>query len=442
LIHSYNQFHAAGHGTFFSGILAHDRKSPPFVWVYDCGSKRSGRIPALVEDLAAHASSDQIALFCVSHFDADHVNGMTALLARFRVDVLALPYLPFDRRLEIACGLDPDNEASADASLFALDPVGFLAIRELGARVRRVVLVQGGGDGPVTPPNEPGEDPILPRQDVGAGDDSINQRTFRLEMAVRDIDPPYDSDYPSLLMGDASGRSSVGTRLALTHHSRVATIAGGLWEFSFYNKDIPGGKTPKSGVSLKQVQQDVLEILERYNLATAGVKAAEGWRKELRKCYDKHFGDDSIARNDISLCVLSRPVLARDVVGCLLFDMPASRLSCAHSLIPAPAADKLGLLLTGDISLDAREIHRMSRHFGDPRWGGIIVMQIPHHGSQHSWKAGLAGVCPQDFSVLCVPDSDKLGHHPHPDVLADMVDKNPVRADYSNSVIFCFHTRE
>jgi hypothetical protein len=427
MIHSYNQFHAAGHGTFFSGHLVSGiNQQERFLWVYDCGSKRQGRMNALVKDLhnfsknpeKHFADTDQIDMLCLSHFDADHVNGLIDLLKIFKVKRLFLPYLPFQTRLALACEFDLDATGSTDAMLFTLDPAGYLARRDLTHRVGGFVLVQGGEGGAENEPRNIDDLPLEPNtpDDSGVGSDADEGGEY------------------SRLIG--YGRRSNVTQIS---HSQPIVCLRGLWEFMFYNKELPSGITPKSTASLADVQKDVTTVLNKWDLIRGGHDQVEGWRKDLRECYEKHFGDSSKGRNDISLCVLSRPMRVAKFAQCTLFDMPTGMLGNAHALIPVSQKEKSGLLLTGDISIDKKELASMQKHFSQRRWKDIHVMQIPHHGSRHSWETGSAKLCKHEYSVLCVPDIDKAGAHPHIDVMDDLQGHNPLCANYSNSVVYCFH---
>ena len=442
-IHSYNQFHAAGHGTFFSGRLRIEEHSSnqvgEFLWVYDCGSARPGRMSALVQDLHdypmphSHRATDRINLLCLSHFDQDHVNGLKILLQRFSIDVLALPYLPFERRLALASSFDIEDSASADTVLFTLDPIGYLVLSGLRNRIKRIILVKGG-ETPASAMDAPLQNSDFLPSDQAREDGGLPNLPLTLSVAQARQDENY---------GPIVNRTSTDgiETLDHSHAGLVGDRISGLWEFVFFNKDLPSGIAPKSGLSLSDIQREVAEIVDKYDLSARKPNLVEGWKKELRICYEKNFGKTSVARNDISLCLLSRPMFARKVSQCKLFDPPCSSLGSCNCLIPAPSTSQTGLLLTGDISLDNTTLNALKRHLHDSRWNSIWVMQIPHHGSQHSWHAPLAHLCPHEYSVLCVPDTDSRGNHPHFNVLSDLnsAHKKLFRADYNSSVVYRIH---
>jgi hypothetical protein len=88
---------AIGHGGFHTGTLSiqYDRLH----WVYDCGSwKRRDRLTECIDEFSRRIKLDRVELLFVSHFDADHTNGLRQLLTVFekRVDTVVVPYLNSD----------------------------------------------------------------------------------------------------------------------------------------------------------------------------------------------------------------------------------------------------------------------------------------------------------------------------------------------------------
>jgi hypothetical protein len=376
----------------------------------------------MASDLRNNARTDTIDLLCVSHFDADHVNGMTQLLKKFdKVDVLALPYVSLARRLEIAFDLTDMDEASVDAISFALDPIGYLERSELLEKIGRIVLVKGVG-GQAAEPSGPSE----ANSNGAEGALSLDLEAGSLEAL---------DDYPS------AGNAGNNTRkqLEVVSDSAVGKVINADWEFVFFNKPLPDAVSLNCKTNISNVQGEVNAVISSVDLRSDPNK----FFKKLRAIYEEHFGGSSHERNDISLCVLSRSVRSSDASGCRwFFKSHGYSSNVSYSFIPVPDDEmKSALLLTGDISIDSNIAQQMRSHFGDERWSDLLVMQIPHHGSKKSWAAGAARNFQNIFSVLCVPNFDAAGHHPHADVMADIAGKNPVRADYSNSVIFTFHKR-
>ena len=430
-ITSKNTFYPAGHGTFFAGdLISWNDDEIIFSWVYDCGSKRRSWLSDLI-DLYKHSgvtrhflpidSRKKIDMLCISHFDADHVNGLEKLLSEFSVDTLVLPYLPLNTRLEIALSLDLDATDDTSAMLFAIDPIGFLSQRGYLEKISKVLLIKGSG----------AEEGSVP--DIGGANNPRDQEGSS-ESILRDIGTPIYSDDNYNLEGKIQSKV-----WALDDKKPIQIF--GYWEFIFYNKELPSGLAPKSSSSLRDIQKEVIETLDALNLTGKTKKTdTTKWRKKVRAIYKTHFGSSSEGRNDISLVMYSNHIIAPLRIS--------SRWPCCGSIFDedlylpvscVPVLEgKTGLLLTGDITIHKSDISALKSHLGNHRWGRINLTQIPHHGSIHSWQVGNAKLLTSEFNVFCVPDSDKTGHHPHIEVLEDLKSKKILFANYSTGVSMNF----
>ncbi|MNF96897.1 hypothetical protein D3C84_797050 [compost metagenome] len=93
-------------------------------------------------------------------------------------------------------------------------------------------------------------------------------------------------------------------------------------------------------------------------------------------------------------------------------------------------------LWLGDLKVDAATLRSMREHYGVKRWSSLSAVQVPHHGSRHSWEVGNAAKFAPDLFIHCVPDASKL--HPHAYVESDLRDFNVLRADYRYGVSIRF----
>lgn len=445
-VHVWQQFQSVGHGTFFTGSVR-DEHGASFSWAYDCGSKRPTRVGEAVASLEYSQdwpTDHALDMVAVSHFDDDHINGLELLLARHRVKYLVLPFLGIKARLAHISSAMEGEPSSASMAAFAMDPVRYLMDRGLSDRVGSVLLIRGGrGDRAADGGDEL---PFTPQPG-----DPANFRPDRL--------PPDAGEYPEgFFDGPAAGRPQV----KVLSHLRPVRASGGLpFEFVFYNTALPSGGAKRSGLPISAVQNDVDLIFRTYRLQDPHRKPRNGWRDSLKRCYDKHFGKLGNERNSISLCVLARPIVdAATYPRCasVIYNGPCPPLSplVGHLLRHHPytwhflgftelrpmkgPSDRQALLLTGDLALDADEIESMQTHFGLHRWNEIGLAQVPHHGSQHSWKKGNAALFGASRFVQCVPTVSKHHDHPHPIVVADLGSALAHVADYENSVVhhFCF----
>lgn len=107
-------------GLFSSGKIQEDNNDP-FVWVYDCGTVSTQR---LIDNAIANMNYDyqleKIDLLVISHFDKDHISGLSKLLSIYKVKHILLPYYSKNIRLALLlqkCITDPE------LILYYLDPV-------------------------------------------------------------------------------------------------------------------------------------------------------------------------------------------------------------------------------------------------------------------------------------------------------------------------------
>ncbi len=446
-VHVWQQFQSVGHGTFFTGTVS-DSDGASFSWAYDCGSKRPSRVDEAIASLEytqGWPSGHILDMLAVSHFDADHVNGLEALLTQHRVRCLVLPFLGLQARLAQVYATRDGESISASMAAFGMDPVRYLRGQGLLNRVDSILLIRGG---PGDPAADGSDELALTPHREGPGE------------VAPDEPPPDAHEYPAGYF-DAPGVGSPRVKV-LSHRSPVRAPGGLPFEFVFYNSALPGGVAKRSGLPMSAVQREVDAIFRICRIQSSFRKPRAGWRDSLRRCYDKHFGKLGNERNNISLCVLARPLVdAAAYPRCAstvyrwpsddfwhLFDHHQPRhpywslyLKYAQSGYVLRRSNRQTLLLTGDLALNAHEIRSMKAHFGPRRWPEIGLTQVPHHGSQHAWRTGNAGHFGISRFVQCVPTVSKHSDHPHPAVVADVGRRRTYVADYENSVVhhFCFN---
>lgn len=414
MIHVRHQFHPVGHGTFFTGLVTADNDQK-FSWVYDCGSKWPASIKYSLSALDAWKewSDKNIDLLAISHFDHDHINGLELLLESKYVKWLVIPYLNFKDRLEQASAVLDESEATPDTAVFALDPLGFLASRGLSKKIGHVLVVSNDGDGTVNDGFSPlpSPDSQLERRSDGTGFGQTELKLFRYN---RRQQPPI---------------------IKWRHDTAIGNAELGF-EILFYNSALEADVAPISGRSLKYISKDAKAILSDYRVIGGPNPPVKGWQKALRSLYDRHFGKSGVRRNAISLCALFRPI-GEDFSKCNVFSpFPPSQGVTQDNL--RVRNDGNALLLTGDLSLDAANIGTMEKHFGKWRWQQLSAVQVPHHGSRHSWATGNAKLFPNPNFIQCIP-TDRSKNHPHKDVVSDLAHHSVVFANYERSVATQFH---
>lgn len=428
MVHVHQCFQAVGHGTFFTGVIATARDEPIFSWVYDCGSKRPTRLNAEILNIEHwECWPDEIDLFVLSHFDDDHVNGVERFLSSRRVRHLALPYMDAAQRLAAACATD-GGACSASTALFQLDTLAWLRSRGLSDRVDAILRVRGGRRGPDDPTTDAPASPLPFTRD---------ENDIRRERAPQQ-DDAVQGDYfqgVQVMPGDPQVLTWHHTTPTSRYHVPIEFMFFNTKQNDLFKKDASGHLIAKrSGASIGLVQAEVSAVMHRYRLTDLSKAPRRSWREALRKVYDRHFGHASQARNNISLCLLVRP-RAANVGSCSIFYSGSFTRPSANW---APDLNKAGVLLLGDLRIDSAVINEMQDHFGAFRWNAISGVQVPHHGSLHSWTAGNAAAFAPQWFVHCVPDSS--AHHPHELVEQDLAGFEVLRADYQTRVAFDYHT--
>lgn len=423
-LHVHHEFHAVGHGTFFVGNLLIDESQSTgnftqYQWIFDCGSRRSSQIAKAISSVEkSKLWKKETDLLVVSHFDNDHINGLEQLLENNNVRTLVLPYASYRQRLACMASVHSSMEAvSPEVAAFGLDPVGYLSSRGLLEKISAIVFVTGGEAGAYD-----GGGSLFPDGETDNGHATRWSGTWG------------DSQYDRVTPTNVSGSTAFG----LLPQNAPVLLSRFHWEFVFYNASLPDESATRSGASITEVQADVAGILRRNRVLQPGAQPKRGWRVDLRNCYIKHFGSSGPERNNISLCVLARPAGGYPVGACSVFSEAIERSAATFTKLHISDAHQ-SLLLTGDLEIDGRRMAAMQAHFRDWRWRGLSVMQIPHHGSRHSWKQGNSALANQRHSVLCVPTERGAGHHPHRAVLDDLRGHGAVYADYDQSVIQTYH---
>lgn len=372
-------FHAVGNGTLFSGQIQNIQNSEVFNWLYDCGSTSLKTIGNILTNLPNwFQSHNTIDMLVISHFDNDHVNGLEILLKNFYVKKLVLPFTEWPQSIREISILGKKG-ISPSIALFQLNPAKWLQLNGFENRINEIVLVKGGEN---------------PNSDILESDNNL----------VDNPDLPIDSTTSVFFEFDTPVQEST-IKLLKINHFQSFKDSSGSFEFMFYNAEKSfselgliyevGGKrfAKKSRQEISIVKADIEKTIISLGLDQHITSLPKDWRKKLKHCYEKHFGKTGEAKNNISLCMYAAP---------LDLNLQKSRYAT---------------LLTGDINLSSNVIDDMEVHLGINRWDSLGTVQVPHHGSQHSWTLGnTARFMPATFVQCATPT--KL--HPHSKVVADL----------------------
>jgi len=342
----------------------------------------------------------------ISHFDQDHISGLEVLLAHYPVRVLLLPAMSLSERLVIA--FSEGLGVGGRYMRFLLDPVAYIASLS-NVRVEHVVLVppSSGRNFSEPVPLPEGQREVEPN----------------LPGMTADLDEPPGTTTIEKTSGASVHRLKPGGRLVVNEQ----------FEFVPYNDASVNPMVSKSFARKVDAER---ESLMSSSSSTAKRKVA---LSQLKAAYDKQFGRGSVSRNIISLFLYAGLTNTVDV--------------CCHSAWQTSKQMKLwgfcswasempAVLYTGDGYLDTpRRLTELTSYLGPRRIDRTGCLQVMHHGSRHSWHAGLAESISPLISVFSSDPAHRRFQHPHAEVVRDFLPFTPMQVDKKQSVTFWVNAR-
>ena len=418
-------FHPVGQGGFTTGCLSlsneprhllwPDLPAVPdrFFWAYDCGSdSHQGGLEAEIELLSQRLQRRELGMLVISHFDKDHISGLTALLNRVKVDILLLPYAPLRERILSAFKAGADTEALR----FAIDPVSFVAEK---GQVNRIVLVpqsDGEGEGGAsTVPIGPRPDTPIPETISGTGPKEMEPET------AEDLD-----EYPVQPLSTGPALQILAAQASLS--------VWALWEFLPYNrrKWLDEANHQKLDIFYAGVDE-----LRDGLLAGPNKKALD----DLKNLYDKTFGGKSDPRNRISLALSSAPLPRvqrhRVQYSARLLNEDLDQNPRMESWRWSdPMLARADVVLTGDGSLKLAAFAEFASYY---RWRikGPFGFQVPHHGSKANYHTKLAVTVSPWISVFCAEPTHGPTNHPDFIVHRSFERHQPIIVDGATGIHLC-----
>jgi beta-lactamase superfamily II metal-dependent hydrolase len=385
-------FFPIGQGLFYSGTIHFTGKSER-VWktsfVFDCGSITGKHVlDRAISKFHKGLHSDYLDFVVLSHLHEDHANGLENLLRpNLRVGAVFLPYLNPSQRLMV--GLKSWTQDPAYFAFLA-NPTQYL----LNRRVNTVVYFRGGG-GQEAEENVGEDFPEEPPEE-NALDQGIS--------GMDDVDAPS----PEATPGDPALHSgNVDQKLVSS-----SLMLGKIWEFRFFNYSV-GCLLHNSRID--EVVAAVLQELGVGDPREALDQLADpGIRKGLRSRYGKIARD----QNDLSVMLWHGPQQVHRRGRAHAWSHSRVARS-SHSRHIEHLALSAGTLLTGDI--------RLSLNFSDIRdhfrtkWPRTSVVQVPHHGSKHSWHREIARNVPGGSEFVIGAGYKNRYGHPHRSVIVDVL---------------------
>ena len=325
-----------GQGLFYTGCLPTMCSQRRFFnFVYDCGSTRKKGIEPVIDSyIKNELKCDILDMIVISHFDADHVNGLPYLLGGnqgVRVERVYIPYY--------------------DVEDYLLAVI-WIEVFHLEHRINSVIFVT----------MQDNEDlKQLQRSDLGKGKYKPREDKYSIESRVM---------------------------FHLISHDTEVTLEEYCWRFKFYNRTIEIDRK-------LTIKEKIDRLLSKYQCkALSDLLAKKEVRQELKNIYientkvsRKETPADSI--NNSSLCMYHGPLMKiRINIDALCSFYPHKQEKswmdrnsfCWHIELPA------GTLLTGDISLAGDSCMKDFVAHYQEELNLVGVFSVPHHGSQFSWN--------------------------------------------------------
>jgi hypothetical protein len=364
-----------GHGGFHSGTLGFAR--PLFRWVYDCGSWRKRhalekRIAAFLERSRSDYDRPDIDILFLSHFDADHVNGLQALFAEHdemstRVRTVVAPYLaPLDVFAAVGRAVARDN-CPPEFLQAATDPEGYF--QDKG--VENLVLVR---------PDEP----------PAPGPDGVDPPTPPLASPSSAVDP---NALMSAEFFDAAGQP---IPMPLPVYGEIGVIIaepGCFFEMATYGRWLDWMFVPHAhrwNFNREQLADRVRRTVgldpaePEFNTALVGLLRTKLGVKSIKKIY---CGMES---NGTSMSLYLGPRATRGV---------------KRKLYARPK-DPAGWLMTGDAPLSRPEAFGQWKRAYAPVTVNAGRVMLPHHGAERNFNPDLLSFAPKAIPFLTVDGQD------------------------------------
>ncbi len=464
------KFHPVGQGQFSSGIISNTEDS--FRYVYDCGtvSKQKFLNEAINDlfgcEICKQATSLELDMVVISHFDEDHISGLKQLLMRFQVNTLLLPLTSLDQRL--AAAFAKGVNVSGQYMRFLIDPVAY--VNSLPHPPKCIILVPPSNIADLNKGKLTGDSGL-------SKDEPSNPADKKLPGGLSSTDLERIADN-----SPQSPRTlKVGGKLTLKNSLKKV-----FFEFIPYNdpslyKSIDGPFLER--VKLKQNYLIALsKQAKKYDICLGCFRKLSKYFapqeidhlsliagcllcqmqtciKELQTEYNKQFGKSK--KNLISLFLYAGPtqavskvlyqVASQHPTPVTLQILPiAAFLTCKEKMVhyplfPSPkvepvelAVEKPSVLFTGDGYLDEPEKLELLHGYFENRLAKIGCLQVMHHGSQKNWCEEVTNLIKPELSVFC---TNGQYNHPHGDVFRSFEKYSPVIVNTQVSVTFCSYSR-
>ncbi len=388
-------FNNVGQGLFYSGQISNEEQS--YV-VYDCG--RGHRPTKLLKSTLCAAfphKGTRLNMLVISHFDSDHVDGLSDLMERIsRIDLVVMPYMTVEERVLLAC-MDENQNRPIVYRQFLSNPMQFFDQRdvEVGRYVFLTHMEDDGGENADFPPRIP--------------DSQTEEWFFKYE--------------------DKEAKKEFMNAYSLTNENKFHVCFDqwkhyelGAWIFEFYVRKVDESR-------LKEFSDAINAVLEKRKLDDVkDIFSSPRAIAEIRSAYDECI--DSV-RNNTSVVMLHYPYYQNTRAYILHAQIFNKKIGMDYGwpfYIRGPFSYSLqrqtsvATLLLGDIDLHS-DWDGIQQRFRE-RLKYICCALVPHHGAITSWdERVLDAIDDEDVLWVVSHGIDSQYGHPNNEVIASFTKK-------------------
>ncbi|MGI4742599.1 MAG: MBL fold metallo-hydrolase [Janthinobacterium lividum] len=349
-------FHPVGQGAFYTE--QHYEGQEVLTVVYDCGSLTANKEQFQRKVATALPPKSVIDLLFLSHFHADHVNGLDELKDRYTIRTVVLPELTEEARVLVK--LENYLEYAGFSTALIDDPQAYFGHKTVIIQIEAI-----RGDSP------------------GADNNVDNPDALAIELPAAD-----QADEPIVPPGIVTRTQKRMRTVPSGTPIRLRTTQASFWEYVPYNYEFAGRRS------------EFLRLLETVGIELTALRTLEQVldnQKILARTYKQLDGD----LNENSLVVYSGALTAQ--VRLLHKGPPCA---CWHHFYYE--AVKPGCLYLGDADLSVPFIvPDLRKRLGD-RWQTIQTIQVPHHGAVKNFNPAIVAAGMQ--AVISFGTTNTYGH--------------------------------
>ena len=362
-------FHPVGQGAFYTERFEAYSNGETFTIVYDCGSTTLSKKVMGSKIQGALPKGSQIDIFFISHFHADHINGIEALKKHYKIKTVILPLLSYEAKilLKVAYYLDQKSSSRLPYDQFEKlidDPASFFGENE--TKVITIAPVEG----------EPYTQEGLPEAI------DISQITSSKKFASGTLLYPFQDINWFFIPFNYK------------QDTRRRLFMNAIKEKGLSEEDID---TIDKIAAQKQVLKEAYDSIEGDLNSNSMILFSGG--------IDKRIYYDHIKRHSTTVHGYSW-IYAYSWVDwiCLKKDRFLLHNWGYYTSI------RSGCLYLGDIDLNERDLIKDIRHRLDSFLPNLGTIQVPHHGSKHNFNRSICGLENLHLAILSFGTKNRYGH--------------------------------